>query len=113
MEQAEMSPILVTGGTGTLGQLVIPLLQDAGCDIRVLSRRVHEVTDGIEFVQGDLAKNEGIDAAVKGTQIVIHCAGSAKGDEDKTRHLVQAAQRIGIHLLVYISCSCLNRLKVI
>ena len=40
MEQAQVSPILVTGGTGTLGRLVIPLLQDAGYDVRVLSRRV-------------------------------------------------------------------------
>ncbi|MGH3339811.1 MAG: NAD-dependent epimerase/dehydratase family protein, partial [Propionibacteriaceae bacterium] len=30
---------LVTGGTGTLGRLVVPRLQDAGCDVRVLSRQ--------------------------------------------------------------------------
>ena len=31
------SPILVTGGTGTLGRLVVRRLGDAGCDVRVLS----------------------------------------------------------------------------
>jgi uncharacterized protein YbjT (DUF2867 family) len=33
------APVLVTGGTGTLGRLVVPRLRDAGCDVRVLSRR--------------------------------------------------------------------------
>ena len=33
---------LVTGGTGTLGRLVVPRLQDAGYDVRVLSRHSHD-----------------------------------------------------------------------
>jgi uncharacterized protein YbjT (DUF2867 family) len=32
---------LVTGGTGTLGRLVVPRLRDAGCKVRVLSRHSH------------------------------------------------------------------------
>jgi len=40
--EAGASPILVTGGTGILGRLVVPLLRDAGCDVRVLSRRSHQ-----------------------------------------------------------------------
>ena len=46
---------LVTGGTGTLGRLVVPRLQDAGCEVRVLSRRSRESGGDIEFVTGDLA----------------------------------------------------------
>jgi uncharacterized protein YbjT (DUF2867 family) len=30
--------VLVTGSTGTLGRLVVPRLQHAGCGVRVLSR---------------------------------------------------------------------------
>ena len=85
------SPILVTGGTGTLGRLVVRLLKDAGCEIRVLSRRSHESEAGIEYVTGDLATGEGIEAAVRGTEIIMHLAGSTKGDEDKARHLIRAA----------------------
>ena len=70
--------VLVTGGTGTLGRLVVPRLRDAGGDIRVLSRHHPELTEGIEYVTGDLATGEGIDAAVSGTEIIVHCAGSAK-----------------------------------
>jgi uncharacterized protein YbjT (DUF2867 family) len=97
------SPILVTGGTGTLGRLVVSQLLDAGCDVRVLSRRDRASGDGIKFVTGDLAKDEGIQAAVDGVEIIVHCAGSNKGDEDKARHLVQAASRAGTRHLVYIS----------
>lgn len=97
------APILVTGGTGTLGRLVVPRLRDAGCDVRVLSRRRHEGGEGIEFVPGDLATGEGIAAAVAGTEIVIHLGGSSKGDEDKARHLVRAAARAGARHLVFIS----------
>jgi uncharacterized protein YbjT (DUF2867 family) len=106
------SPILVTGGTGTLGRLVVPRLRDAGCDVRVLSRRSRQGGEGIEFVTGDLATGEGIEAAVKGTEILVHCAGSSKGDEDKARHLVRAASRAGARHLVYISVVGADRIPV-
>ena len=106
------SPILVTGGTGTLGRLVVRRLRDAGCNVRVLSRRSHEAEDGIEFVTGDLATGEGIEAAVDGAEIIVHCAGSAKGDEDKARNLVRAASRAGAPHLVYISVVGADRIPI-
>jgi len=106
------APILVTGGTGTLGRLVVRRLREAGYDVRVLSRRGYESGHGIEFVTGDLAKDEGIDAAVEGAEIIVHCAGSAKGDEDKARHLVGSAVRAGGPHLVYISVVGANRIPI-
>src|SRR5918998_4168350 len=106
------SPILVTGGTGTLGQHVVRRLKDAGCDVRVLSRRNPETGDGIEFVTGDLATGEGIEAAVEGAGTVVHLAGSAKGDEDKARNLVRAASRAVAQHLVYISVVGAERIPV-
>src|SRR5438093_13656849 len=47
------SPILVTGGTETLGRLVVKRLRDAGRAIRVLTRRSGLDQQGIEFVTGD------------------------------------------------------------
>src|SRR5918999_2048065 len=107
------SPILVTGGTGTLGRLVVPRLRDAGRDLRVLSRHGHEYTEGIEHVTGDLATGEGIDAAVEGAQVIVHCAGSAKGDQAKARHLVRAAARAGARHLVFISVVGADRIPVV
>jgi uncharacterized protein YbjT (DUF2867 family) len=105
--------MLVTGGTGTLGRLVVPRLRDAGCQVRVLSRRSREAADGPGFVTGDLATGEGIDAAVDGAEVVVHCAGSSKGDEDKALRLVRAASRAGARHLVYISVVGADRVPVV
>jgi uncharacterized protein YbjT (DUF2867 family) len=107
-----MQPVLVTGGTGTLGRLVVPRLRDAGREVRVLSRRSHEGGDGIEFVTGDLTTGEGTDAAVAGAGTIVHLAGTTKGDEVKTAHLVQAASRAGARHLVYISVVGADRVPV-
>jgi uncharacterized protein YbjT (DUF2867 family) len=106
------APVLVTGGTGTLGRLVVARLRDTGCDVRVLSRRHHEAADGIEFVTGDLATGEGIEPAVDGAGTIVHCAGSSKGDEDKARNLVRAASRAGAAHLVYISVVGADRIPI-
>ena len=105
--------ILVTGGTGTLGRQVVPRLREAGCDIRVLSRRTHEAADGVEYVTGDLVQNDGIQAAVDGAGIVVHCAGSNKGDDEATRNLVRAASRAGAQHLVYISVIGADRIPLV
>jgi uncharacterized protein YbjT (DUF2867 family) len=106
------SPLLVTGGTGTLGRLVVARLRDAGCDVRVLSRQRHEDARGIEFVTGDLATGEGIEPAVDGVGTIVHCAGSARGDEDKARNLARAASQAGASHLVYISVVGADRIPL-
>jgi uncharacterized protein YbjT (DUF2867 family) len=97
------SSILVTGGTGTLGRLVVPLLRDAAHKVRVLSRHRHESGHGIEYVTGDLLKGEGIEPAVDGAEIIVHLAGGPKGDDQATRNLVRAASGAGVRHLVCIS----------
>jgi uncharacterized protein YbjT (DUF2867 family) len=99
-----VNPILVTGGTGTLGSELVPRLLAAGRTVRVLSRSARPNTDGVDYVVGDLETGEGIDAAVAGVETIVHGAGSAKGDAVKAETLVAALQRAGVarHLL-YIS----------
>jgi uncharacterized protein YbjT (DUF2867 family) len=104
--------ILVTGGTGTLGRLVVPRLRDAGHTVRVLSRGGREAAGGIELVTGDLDTGAGIDAAVEGAEVIVHCAGTTKGDGDKTRNLVRAASRAGTRHLVHISVVGADRVPV-
>jgi uncharacterized protein YbjT (DUF2867 family) len=91
--------ILVTGGTGTLGKLVVPRLREAGAKVRVLSRQAAgndgAGRDGVEYLRGDLDTGEGIEAAVAGAEVIVHCAGAQKGDADKARTLVRAAAAAG------------------
>jgi uncharacterized protein YbjT (DUF2867 family) len=57
--------ILVTGGTGTVGRVVVDRLTAAGKDVRVLSRgrRAHQRTD-VEHVVGDVGSGAGLDRRV-------------------------------------------------
>ncbi len=103
MEHQADQRILVTGGTGTLGRRVVRRLRDAGCDVRVLTRRRDAAAEGVEFVTGDLTTGEGVASAVAGIKTIVHCAGSAKGDAEKTRNLVRAASSAGATHIVYIS----------
>ncbi len=106
------APILLTGGTGTLGSQVLPLLLAAGHPVRVLSRSQREDTPGVEYVTGDLGTGAGVDAAVAGVEIVVHCAGSAKGDDVKARTLAVAAARAGVRHLVNMSVAGADRVPV-
>ena len=107
------SPILVTGGTGTLGRHVVRRLHDGGLEVRVLSRRTHDNDNGVTYLAGDLDSGLGVDAAVAGVQTVIHCAGAQKGDEDKARNLARAAAGAGVRHVVYISVVGADRVPVV
>lgn len=108
-------PILVTGGTGTLGQAVVRKLLEAGHAVRVLSRRPrpHDRTRSKtvgeapepEWATGDLTSGAGLDEAVAGVGSVIHCATTGTGkDVMATQRLTEALSRSGggAHL-IYIS----------
>jgi uncharacterized protein YbjT (DUF2867 family) len=77
-----------------------------------MSRSTRPPTDGIEYVTGDLAANQGIAQAVAGAGIIVHCAGTTRGDEDKTRNLVRAAAQAGTPHLVNISVVGADRVPV-
>ena len=107
------APVLVTGGTGTLGRLVVARLRAAGGTVRVLSRQPREPAGGVEQVTGDLATGAGIEAAVDGVDTVVHCAGGPTGDGDKARHLVRAAAPAGVGHLVLVSVVGADRVPVV
>lgn len=71
-------PVLVTGGTGTLGTRVVRGLQERGCQVRVLSRKQRASSEGVTYVAGDLANGTGVEEAVAGAGVIIHCASAGK-----------------------------------
>src|SRR4029450_13235805 len=108
------APILVTGGTAPPGRGAAPALGDAGHEVRVLSRgNRQDGTDGIELVAGDLSSGDGVEAAVDGTEVILHLAGTTRGDEVEAANLVRAASRAGTRHLVFISVVGADRIPVV
>ncbi|MFF9407886.1 SDR family oxidoreductase [Streptomyces anandii] len=102
-----MTTILVTGGTGTLGRLVVERLRADGHEVRVLSRRTPPYA--VDLREG----GPGLDAAVAGVDTVVHCASSPRGgDEEAAAHLIAAARRAGVGHLVHISIVGVDRVPL-
>ncbi len=104
-----MARVMVTGGTGVLGRAVVPLLLADGHEVRVLTRLpAAQVPEGARRIVGDLARGDGLDAAVDGAQVVVHLASQpfrpARVDVGGTKTLIDAIRRCGggPHL-VYVS----------
>lgn len=100
-------PVLVTGGTGTLGRAVVHTLLDAGLTPRVLSRRPASphVPEAVQWAIGDLLTGEGLEDALAGVSAVVHCATDARQgtDVEAAARLMTAARAAQVPHLVYIS----------
>lgn len=91
-------PILVTGGTGTLGRAAVSLLREAGHDVAILSRR-----PGADHRVADLSTGEGVREALDGVATVVHCATTRWRDLRQTEVLVEAAESAAVEHLVFVS----------
>lgn len=108
--------ILVTGGTGYIGQHLIPLLISRGHHVRVLARAssLNRVPAGATAVVGDALDADSVAAALRSDDSVIHLVGTPHPSPTKAdqfdridlmsiRCTVAAAKRVGISHLVYVS----------
>jgi nucleoside-diphosphate-sugar epimerase len=108
--------ILITGGTGYIGQHLIPLLLARGHRVRVLARRqsLDRVPSGAAGVEGDALNAESVASALRPGDTVIHLVGTphpspSKADQFEKvdlvsiRSTVNAARKVGIGHLVYVS----------
>jgi len=108
--------ILVTGGTGSIGRNLIPLLLARGHRVRVLTRAesVQRVPAGATSVVGDALSDDSIATALHAGDTLIHLVGTphptpSKADQFEKvdlisiRASVNAAQRVKIRHLVYVS----------
>ena len=105
-----MPVVLLTGGTGMLGSALAPALQQAGHQVRVLSRR-----PGHGRMVGDLATGSGLADAVPGAELVLHAATSSLRDPwgtdvAGTARLVVACREAGVRHLLYVSIPGVDRI---
>jgi dihydroflavonol-4-reductase len=113
--------VLVTGGTGFLGEHVVRVLLDQKemrGRVRVLSRAWSPVLDSlsVEHIAGDVQNGDDVRAAVKGCTSVYHLAGVVSRDRqdsqlmmrvhvDGTRRVLEAAAQAGVVRVVLASSS--------
>jgi len=108
--------ILVTGGTGFIGQHLIPLLLARGHHVRVLARAgsLGRVPAGAAAVAGDALNADSVAAVLRPGDSVIHLVGTPHPSPTKAdqfdridlmsiRCSVEAAKRVAISHLVYVS----------
>ncbi|MGF6929719.1 dihydroflavonol-4-reductase [Chitinophaga sp. W2I13] len=108
--------IAMTGASGYIGSVLVPLLLSEGHTLRLLTRKpLPETTpEGITFVQGELLAEAAIRQLVAGADAVIHLAAVISVDDrpDKTlfhintegtRLLAAAAQQAGVKRFIHLS----------
>lgn len=110
-----MQKILITGGTGTLGKKLTPLLLEAGFTVRILSRgpRKESFPAEVEWAEASIGTGEGLAEAVAGVDTIIHAAstpvGSAKIDTEGARKLLELGVKAGVSHFLYISIVGVDR----
>lgn len=102
------------GATGYIGGRLVPLLADAGHEVRCLARRPEKLAgidwaERVEVVRGDALEAPSLDAAMTGVDVVyylVHSIGSGGSFSDADRraaeHTASAAARAGVRRVVYL-----------
>ncbi len=106
--------ILVTGGSGFIGQRVVARLVDGGHKVRVLARgqRRADLPEGGEVAQGSVVSGEGLADAMAGAEKAVHLVAIIRETNDQsfqaviwrgTERVVEAAKVAGVKKFVYVS----------
>jgi UDP-glucose 4-epimerase len=108
--------ILVTGATGKVGSRLTKRLAKRGDQVYALVRDQTRAAslreDGVELVEGDLLNADSLAAAVRGVDVVIHCAAFFRGATHEqahatndlgTRHLASAARSASVKRFIFTS----------
>ena len=111
-----MTTILVTGGTGDLGSKIVERYVARGDTVRILSRKPKPANATTGWAQGDMETGDGLAEAVKGVNLVMHCASGAglkpKVDPPGTKNLLDACKDAETPHFFYISIVGIEKLSL-
>jgi len=123
-QNLDCKTVLVTGGTGTVGSVVVSELLTEGAYVRVYSRDQNKqfkmnykhASSRVTFLNGDITDRDVLSRAVKGVDFVIHCAAakhvplcetnadtSIKINVEGTRNVLSKSQRWGVKRFILLS----------
>ena len=103
-----MNKILITGGTGKLGQEVSKQLIQKGFEVNILSSGKNpDIPYYTKIYTGDLIDSISLNDAVSDSDIIIHCASNPRNsktvDVEGTKNLLEIANLKQIQHFIYIS----------
>jgi nucleoside-diphosphate-sugar epimerase len=115
----EYRRVLITGATGFIGsRLAGRLVNKERASVRALVRNIEKAKGltaiGVEVVPGDITNPDSIRTAVKGCDIIVHCAGIVhdfqatpeliyRVNVSGTRNILEAAAEAGVKRFVHLS----------
>ena len=94
--------VLITGGTGLVGQRLIPMLQSAGYEVAILSRNPKS-GGSVKSYAWDIDKEYIDPLAIENTNVIIHLAGAGVAEKKWTaaRKDIIYNSRVKSSLLLY------------
>ncbi len=109
--------VLVTGGTGVIGEAVLQALLDRHHEVRVLSRQANDEAaawpKGVEARPGEVTSRGDLEGAATGCDAVVHVVGIVTENPPErtydrvnvqgTRNVVAEAERAGVRRFVHVS----------
>lgn len=107
----------ITGGTSSIGRVLLKELHCQNETMKVLVRRSSNLTglmlEGVEFVYGDVTDAKAVLAGMAGCEKVIHMAAVVGGDvpeeewwrvnRDGTRNVLDSAVKLSVQSMVQVS----------
>ena len=103
--------IAVTGGTGFVGARLIAALRQEGHEVRALTRRPRDDSDGLAWVRGSLEDADALASLAEGADALIHVAGVINvdragfeaGNVAGTAAVLEAAKAKRVRRFVHVS----------
>ncbi|MBU5272974.1 SDR family oxidoreductase [Staphylococcus caprae] len=103
--------LIITGATGTLGQLVVEEAlkvfpaNEVGVSVRDASKAQELVKRGVSVREGDFKKAESLTQAFDGADDLLVISGNGQGEELVQAHknVIEAAKQVGVKRLLYTS----------